>query len=111
MGDARIKLDLGEAGDGSDKVTTDQMLFLRDRAKLKERYLKRAAGLGRKTVTSLMLEVRRGWEMKLRTPNQMMLLWSCGVPKDHYKNATFEQASAMIEKLSSGGWKWREDMV
>ena len=107
VGDSQIKLDLGEAGDGSDKVTTAQMLWLRDKGKLKERYLKKIAGMGRKAAGALQHAItRRFTNRDLPTGNMLMLMHGCGVPKETYMGASYEEAGAIIDKLTKNGWRY-----
>jgi superfamily II DNA or RNA helicase len=80
-GDAKINVDTGEAGDGSDKVTADQLRWLRDKAKLKGKWLEKVARMGRKAAGALQAEITRGFRERLRTPNQLMFLHSIGYTK------------------------------
>jgi hypothetical protein len=106
-GDKELKLDFGEAGDQTEKITVAQALWLRDKGKLKPRYIQMVAKLGRKAAGALQAEIQRGWRDKLRTANQLMLLHLCGYPKDVWKDWTFERASEEIDYLSKNGWRRR----
>lgn len=106
-GNGLFKVDLGEAQDGGNKVTAKQLIFLRDKGKLNERNLKKITGMGRQAAGALQAAITRRFDNRdLPTGNQLMLCHSCGVPKAVYMGASFEQASAIIDKLTKNGWRY-----
>lgn len=105
-GEKQIKVDVGEANDGTDKITSAQLVFLREKAKLKPHNLQRIAGMGRRAAGALMAEVKRGWDNGLRTANQMMILEKGGCPKEVFRNMKFEDAGAAIDKMAKNNWRY-----
>ena len=106
VGEKQIKVDVGEADDGTDKITASQLAWLRDKAKLKPHNLQRIASMGRRAAGALMAEVKRGWDNGLRTANQLMILERGGCPKDVFKNMKFEDASAAIDEMAKNNWRY-----